>query len=192
MMNASPSAPRPTQNDKADAVHIEHLADGGVVVRKDYPPQRRRRDIKLALIICTILSLVPVLTWGLYRARVVSEFAMIVAVLLPVGIAYRLLRQFSAGTRACVLRADRTGLTVEITSWRKATTQHFTRPQITDILLDCSGGNDPRHTLFRTFLIIRSTLARDIRCLHNVSGDELARAANALRATLGLPARSWP
>jgi hypothetical protein len=185
-----PRAPLPSRN--ADAVDIEHLANGGIVIRRDYPDERRQRDAKLVLIVCTVLSLVPVVMFALYRARRVGEFVMIVSVVLPAGIVYRMLRQFSAATRSCVLRADRTGLTVEIATWRKATTQHFTRPQITDILLDCSGGNDPRHTLFRTFLIIRSTLARDIRCLHNVSGEELARAANALRAALGLPPRSWP
>ena len=59
-------------------------------------------------------------------------------------------------------------------------------------MLDCGGGTDPAHTTSLTKLVIRRSVGRPIDCLYNVGGDHLARVADAVRAAVGLPPRSWP
>ncbi len=184
-----PEAPKDGGDDD---IQIELQPNRGVIVRKGYSDQRRRTSVKVMMIAMVILCLIPVIFWALSRKRLVSEFPLILAIVLPAWIGYRLFRQFSAGTRSYVLSASHTGLTIETTTWRQRTTRHFTRAQIEDIVLDCSGGPDPHSSLFKSYLVIKSSQCRDIHCLHNVGGDQLARAADALRAALGMPARSWP
>ena len=80
----------------------------------------------------------------------------------------------------------------DVTTWRKRSKHHFDRAAVADVIVDCTGGPDGRRTRFRSMLVIKAPPARDLKLLHGVGGDQLAAVANAVRAALGLPARSWP
>ena len=174
-------------------VRVDRDVDGTVVVRQGGPGGASRRSILAVAAICAALCLVPVAVALFTSGRPLPRAAAVAfAALFTVPLATRLARQFTAGTAAWLLRAGRGELTVEATDYRGRTVRHFARGQVADVTLDGSGGPDPHRAVFRSMLVIRPTTGRPIRCLHNAGGDQLARAANALRAALGLPPRSWP
>lgn len=178
--------------DRSADLHIEHSDKHGVIVARDYPDFRRRKSMKVLAIVCPLLCSVPLILWLTYLHGLVNWFVVLTSALFIIIIVSRIIRQFNINTRSYVLRANHTGLTIEMTTWRRRTTRHFVRSEINDIVLDCSGGRDPHHSLFRTWLVIKVALNGEIHCLHDVGGDQLARAANALRAAMRMPARSWP
>jgi hypothetical protein len=142
-------------------------------------------------VVCIVLGLVPVVVWLQFRGSTNGKFATLASAFFAVSIMQNLVRQFAAKTRSCVLRADQAGLTIESSDWRRKATRHFHRGQLDDIVLGFGRHGRP-NGLFGSWLVIKSPLCRDIRCLHNAGGDHLARAADALRAALGMPSRSWP
>lgn len=176
----------------SDDIQIQHLPNGDVIIRKDYPNDRQRRDLKVVIVISSILCLVPVLLWLMWRNGSAPLFAVLVVAFCAICIVPGMVWQFVAKTRSYVLPADHTGLTIDITSWRGRITRHFSHGEIDDIVLDCSGGTDPHHSQFKSWLVITSSVTRNLHCLHDVGGDQLARVANALRAALHMPARTCP
>ena len=183
----------PSVADHAYAVLVRRQADGSVTVRRDYRGGDPRVAARWVSVACVVLCVVPVAvlvaTPGGWAFR---GSAAVVASVFAGPLATRLARQFAAGTTSWLLRADRGGLTVEASTYRGRTVRQFARGQVADVTLDCSGGTDPHHTVFRSMLVIRPTVGRPVRCLHDAGGDHLAQAADAIRSALGLPARAWP
>ena len=73
----------------------------------------------------------------------------------------------------------------------RPSTVNFARDDITDITVGF--GQRYGFQLFPKYgawLIIDGPVR--IECLHRFGGDEVARAADALRAAMGMPKRSWP
>jgi hypothetical protein len=130
------------------AVHIQHSSNEGVIVSKDFPNDQRRKGMKVVAVICPILCSVPFILWLMYRNGSVGWFVVLGSALFAVVIVSTIIRQFAIKSRSYVLRADHTGLTIEMTTWRRRTTRHFLPGQINDIVLDCGGGHDPRNSLF--------------------------------------------
>jgi hypothetical protein len=173
------------------AIQIDQLDHGGSVVYVTYPEKRRRKDVKVLRVVCSCLCLVPPTVWLFLRHGTLTWFGVLVSAIIAGSLIANCFRRFSAVTRSYVLRADHTGLTIEISNGRRTTIQHFTRGQVADIVLGFSFYRGP-NSLFRCWLEVNTTTSSRIRCLQDVGGDHLARIANVLRAALRMPARSWP
>jgi hypothetical protein len=99
--------------------------------------------------------------------------------------------------RSYVLQADHSGLSIEISDGKSSTTQHFTRPQITDISVAWDLPRRGGATTFSWWLVISTTISPDIRIMQNLDGNHYAtidmgqhhlrRIANVLRGALGMP-----
>ena len=175
-----------------DKITVERAATGAVTLRKEVSERSVRVGLRVTVALCTLLCLGPVIGWLLFRRHFDGEMVAGFSAVLTIPLAYRFFRQFSAGSRSYRLRADRSGLTIDTTTWRGHSTRHYPRNQIADIVLDFGNGHDPQRALFSSMLVIKAPPDRDFRCLHGVSGDKLARIADALRECGGLPVRSWP
>ncbi len=178
--------------DTGATIEIEPIS-GGVIVRVFYPEDRRRRNVKSLKIVCAILCLLPAIAWLIFRRKSGDWFAVIAAAVVAGYVIVTMVRTFLAISRSYVFRADATGLAIETLRGARKDEQHLPRSQINDIVLGFGYYRGP-HSLFRSWMVIATNamFSSDIECLQNLGGDHLARVADALRAALGMPKRSWP
>ena len=65
----------PTRSKRDQDVVVEHLSSGGVVVRKDFPDDQRRKGLKVLVAVCLVLCLVPAMVWMLFGRTTGGRFA---------------------------------------------------------------------------------------------------------------------
>jgi hypothetical protein len=179
-----------TAHPGADSLEIERMPDGVVRIRAIYPAEAQRRDKVVLWVVCGTLTVTgAVASWLLHRyvgwiaATAAAGFVVMLMVSLITGAA--------RWARSCEITATPDVMTVNITSGRSAGSASFRRNQIADIRL----GFGQRYGLqifpkYGAWLIIDAQ--PPIECLHRFGGDQLARVADELRHTLGMPKRSWP
>lgn len=183
---------RPANGGPINNVRIEPQADGGVIIRREYPEQERKTGLKIIAGLFAVGLLILAVTAVLVRRDLSGVFWMGVVTMFVVAIVHRMARQYTVLTRSYVIRADAAGLSIETTTWRGHTSQQFHRHEIEDVLLDFDRGYGKHRRVFQTILVIQTSVSRKVQCLQNVTGDRLAKVADAIRAALGMPKRPWP
>jgi hypothetical protein len=177
--------------DTGASIQIERLAEGATIVRVTYPDDLRRKGARGLGIICVCLCLLPIIAWFCCRSTRSEGFWVIGAAVVAIYGMVNAVRQFVAVTCSYVFRADRDGLMIEKWNGRRTRSWQFTRNQIDDIILGFGYYRGP-NSLFRCWMTIVTGRFREIRCLQNLGGNHLGPIADALRAGLGMPKRSWP
>jgi hypothetical protein len=189
----NPSAIARTGNSSDDdRVRIDCDANGGATVDARYRPMGRGPFLLILLISFILLGGEAMVAWWLFHRQMGTRtFVFAFAGLVGATMLVSLIRTHWRGSR-CVVRADADGVTIQITRGRRELQRRLPREQVKDIRLgfDHSG----KSTRASAWLVIVTIPwhHRNVRCLAGFGGDELARAADALRAAIGLPKRSWP
>jgi hypothetical protein len=187
---------RPAQTAaQASVVRVERTSGGrgGVVVRVAYPPAKRREEVIAAAGSCVGMAVCAGLfVWFGWRSSPFPRPFLLLAPLFPVAVLVLLLvRRLGTLADAYTFEADRDGLTIQRARGRRECSERLPREQITDVRI---GFGSARARRSAAWLIIALTPPHRFnrRLLHGLGADQLARVANALRAGLGLPPRSWP
>jgi hypothetical protein len=182
----------------ASNIQIERSPAGGVIVRAVYPPGKFRDAIIStvfgvgAVVACCLF----VFLWGFGRSKLGAKAMFLLFPLFPiVVVAPLLIRRVLGFAGTYLFEADADGITIHTSRGRREWTTRLPREQITDVRLGF-GTVGGRHGSGRSTAWLIIALASpnrfNKRLLYGLGGDQLAHVADALRAGIGLPPRSWP
>jgi hypothetical protein len=191
-------APQKPALSSSSSVQIERSSTGGVIVRAAYPPGTFRDAIigavvgVGAVVACCVFAFV----WMFGGSKFGAHAMFLLFPLFPVlVVAPLLIRRVSGLAQTYAFEADADGITIHTSRGRRERTTRLPREQITDVRLGF-GTVGGRHGSGRSTAWLIIALASpnrfNKRLLHGLGGDQLARVADALRAGMGLPPRSWP
>jgi hypothetical protein len=177
---------------REDGVSIARDDSGELAITVVPPVARRHAALATLLLFVALAVFAPLFArWYFPAAGVLPTWLLAAAC---TAMAHAALLDFDQEARRTSLRLDAHSLNADSIGPLGARHRTWRRDQIRDVRLAFSrerrqmGG-----TRNQTSVIIvgEGWLARR-RCVRRLAGDEAARIADALRAGLGLPKRSWP
>ena len=185
-LNYRPAANKVTS---PSVVHVERAANGGVTVRVSYPPGTfRKMAIEAAW---AALPLVFFWVFGPSFSRhgaIVFLFpaAFMAFIILP--FAWRV----SRFRESYIFEADGDGITIQSYRGRREWSERLPREQIADVRIGFGGGGRSGRSTAWLIIAVKPPSRFNRTLLYDLGGNHLARVADALRAGVGLPQRSWP
>jgi hypothetical protein len=187
---------RPMQNnvESLSVVHVERAASGGVRVRVAYPPGKFRQAlIGTAIAFCVVAAFPVAMFCVFWKALPAdSRFLLLLPVVPWAGLILFLIRWVSRLRQSYIFQADGDGVTIQSYRGRREWCERLPREQITDVRIGFGSSRRSGQSTAWLIIAIKPWYQFNRRLLHDLGGDHLARVADALRAGIGLPPRSWP
>jgi hypothetical protein len=180
-------------------VQTERTADGAVILRVSYPPAKIHEAMMAVVGFCLVIAAfaaVPFWVFGKSFSGPRSVFLLFPALPAAMLIPFMILRVRRLAV-SYTFHADSTGILIQYFRSRREWQERIPREQITDVRIGFGSvgggrGRPPGRSTAWLIIAVKPWYRFNRRLLHDLGGDQLARVADALRAGIGLPQRSWP
>ena len=164
-----------------------------MIVRVSYPPGKVRETIVGGIVPCCMVAVAAISASRMFGWRVANGSLLVLlifpgvfaAMLLPLVLVRAL-----GLAKSYLFEADSDGITIHTYRGRREARVRLPRDEITDVRIGF--GSARRGSPAWQIIAVNPAFRWNRRLLHDLGGDELARVADALRAGIGLPPRSWP
>ena len=174
-------------------VHVERAAGGGVVVRVAYPPGKLLEAAIGTAVVCCALVAFPMLFLWFDRSFRARWSILLWPGFLPAAVVTALLAlRASSMALSYTFEADGDGITIRRRRGRLEWRERLPRERITDVRIGFGGGGRSGQDTAWLVIAVKPWCRPNRTLLRDLGGDHVARVADALRAGVGLPPRSWP
>jgi len=170
-------------------VQVELTATKGVVVRVAYPPGKFRGAKIGVAVTFGVFGIFAALWYHIGLLQ--NPWILLYLAVIPAAVSSLLVWRALSFCQSYTFQADQEGMTIERHWGRREWYECLPRERIDDIRLGFSKAGRGGGTAY-LIIAIKPWYRLNRRLLHNLGGNHLARVADALRAGICLPPRSWP